>query len=580
MVLHSLAEAARLDVTVLLAAMKAVFFGSFMWCNTLHRQPSTLSPEQLKILDSIPRDVRTLFTQLDLEPPDTVRHAVCPKCRATYAPNKRKSHDPYPHRCTFRETDKEVCGEKLAVKRETIEGKDIIVTYEPLQWFPYRPFKSWITELFQRPELATLARQAWNTVPGGKWNDIWDAPALRELRGPDGRTLFSEQPEGAVHLVFSLFVDWFNPYGNKQAGKSHSIGAIYLVCLNLPPDIRYRPENVYLAGVIPGPNEPETHQMNHFLRPLIDDLLDAWYRGIYLSSCAFEGGSSLFVRAAIVPLVCDLPALRKVGGFASHSAAHFCSFCQLLKSKQNDLDRDSWPRRDNKQHRKLAEQWKNLGSEAERTNHFEQHGLRWSELLRLRYWDPTRFALVDAMHNLFLGELHHHCRHVWGIDVKDKGSGAKTRPHTPKEQLEWLQHVVKYVKLDSFNKLKLARKGYLVAVAELNGAVIPAARTFAKRDYIVALLKWVRSVPVALCHHPHAANVNSGRRTAAKSHCLRSFPSQRRISISSSMSSTYRNSGFSIKRPSPRSVVILWTHTYPPGCSAPRRTSGACRMVS
>ncbi|KAI0682310.1 hypothetical protein C8T65DRAFT_624899 [Cerioporus squamosus] len=97
------------------------------------------------------------------------------------------------------------------------------------------------------------------------------------------------------------------------------------------------------------------------------------------------------------------------------------------------------------------------------------------------------------MHNLFLGELRHHCRDFWGVDIKDKSKDTqKVTPHSPDEQLSWLKNVVSYLKQENFNKLNRVRKGYLAAVAQLNGAVPPFGG-FTKRDYIEELLKWWRA---------------------------------------------------------------------------------------
>ena len=54
-----------------------------------------------------------------------------------------------------------------------------------------------------------------------------------------------------------------------------------MVLLNLPPSSRYKAENMYLAGVIPGPREPSLTQINHLLRPLISELLQFWDPGVW-----------------------------------------------------------------------------------------------------------------------------------------------------------------------------------------------------------------------------------------------------------------------------------------------------------
>ncbi|KZS90585.1 hypothetical protein SISNIDRAFT_390477, partial [Sistotremastrum niveocremeum HHB9708] len=71
--------------------------------------------------------------------------------------------------------------------------------------------------------------------------------------------------------------------------------------------------------------------------------------------------------------------------------------------------------RDPETHRAAAEAWRRAKSEEDRVALEQKHGVRWSELLRLKYWDPTRFMVIDTMHLLFLGLLETHCRNVWGM---------------------------------------------------------------------------------------------------------------------------------------------------------------------
>ncbi|EIW84798.1 hypothetical protein CONPUDRAFT_48474 [Coniophora puteana RWD-64-598 SS2] len=175
-----------------------------------------------------------------------------------------------------------------------------------------------------------------------------------------------------------------------------------MVCLNLPPHLRYKLENVYLVGIMPGPHEPSLDQINHFLRPLVTDLLRLYKHGIYLKRTYLYPAGRL-IRVALGPLICDLLAARKTAGFAGHRANLFCSFCQLPLSDIADLSKASWTRRTAEQHRLDAIRWAEAPSENARQVALKRRGARWSELLHLPYWDVVRYTVVDAMHNLFLG---------------------------------------------------------------------------------------------------------------------------------------------------------------------------------
>ncbi len=53
--------------------------------------------------------------------------------------------------------------------------------------------------------------------------------------------------------------------------------------------------------------------------------------------------------------------------------------------------------------RESAHSWFNASDLDAREEIFNASGVRWSELLRLPYFDIIRCVVVDVMHNLFLG---------------------------------------------------------------------------------------------------------------------------------------------------------------------------------
>lgn len=54
-------------------------------------------------------------------------------------------------------------------------------------------------------------------------------------------------------------------------------------------------------------------------------------------------------------------------------------------------------------HRVMAQQVQNANTRSARESAEKQAGVRYSDLLRLPYFDIIRCHLVDPMHNLFLG---------------------------------------------------------------------------------------------------------------------------------------------------------------------------------
>lgn len=358
------------------------------------------------LLKAFPRDIRTVKRALRLAPALTP-FVACPKCFALYP----RDGD-VPSTCSYEETaSSEPCGEVLVTfKRVGNQTRPVFI-----REYLHQNLESWLAALLCRPGMEnTLDRDVFANSADETLSDIFGGTVFREFPGPDGLPFLpSKGSEG--QYVFSLSVDAFNPFLNKQAGKKASSTAIYMVCLNFPPSIRYKAENMYLAGVIPGPREPSLTQINHLLRPLVENLINLWKPGVWLNRTP-EWEYGRIIRAALIPLVCDLKAARQVMGHGSHSARKFCSVCNLPRDKIDLLDENELVPISSVDYRRRAMKWKDAISPSQRDKVFKKYGVRWSPLLLLPYWDPPRFTIVDTMHTVLLGHLHRHCSYLWGMN--------------------------------------------------------------------------------------------------------------------------------------------------------------------
>lgn len=413
----------------------------------------------------LPRDPRTILDALDLKP-DVRAFACCPKCFALYP-----SDGEVPILCSFKETmtSKPCCEPLFRVKRIGDRTKNVFVR----EYF-HQALKTWLGRLLCRSGVEELLdKDVLADTSGDFQTDIFSGDVLQRFSAKDGSTFLPSRPSEGRY-VFGLSVDAFNPFLNKQAGKKASATAIYMVLLNLPPSVRYKAENMYLAGVIPGPREPSLTQINHLLRPLVNDLLEFWDPGVWYTRTPNHDLGKL-VRAALIPLICDLKAARQVMGHGSHSAKKFCSVCDLSWDQRNTIDEANRVPVPMKMFRKYALEWKMAQSQSERDKVFKRRGVRWSVLLDLPYWDPPRFTIVDSMHTVLLGHIHRHCSIIWGMNETRRDGESSRRAGTSSLKPQAVISAAWTIRAGSASDVVSLKTGLLRGFCLENGLLPPAS---------------------------------------------------------------------------------------------------------
>lgn len=318
-----------------------------------------------------------------------IRCKVCEKGHSIYEYMSPEVHCPYKDLPSAA-----ACGTPLVIQ----SGNRMY----PKKQFAYNSLEKTLRTFFSRPTFESKIEEWRNrTREPNTLFDVYGGFQWTSFSAADGTPFVNRSPS----LLLTLNVDWFNPFCDLE---QYSCGAIYLTINNLPRADRYKMENVILVGVMPDPKEPQCADLNHYLRPLVHELLKL-YHGVNMPT--YNHPEGINVRAALLMNACDIPAARKTSGFTSHASKCACHKCNRQFDvfpgsraiDYSEFDLSQWVLRTKESNREYAEQWRDATTYAERREIEYKTGTRWSELHRLEYFDPVWHTIIDPMHNIFLG---------------------------------------------------------------------------------------------------------------------------------------------------------------------------------
>jgi len=231
-------------------------------------------------------------------PNEIINYIVCPSCHTLYDPRPAQLARTKPMKCK-----KAGCMSTLSQK---IKKKGRIV-YRPIKVYPYHPITAQLATMLRNDKLEELLDYPYERQPppDGVISDVYDGYLWNEIKDDRGEKFFAGN-RSDIRIGFGLNVDWFNPTSHLQK----SVGGIYLTILNLPRNLRFKREHALVVGIMPGSHEPDGMQLQNYMRPLVDELVQL-YSGQLFKTAKYPLGRIL--RAALVLIMCDAPAARKVG---------------------------------------------------------------------------------------------------------------------------------------------------------------------------------------------------------------------------------------------------------------------------
>ncbi|MBW0471068.1 hypothetical protein O181_010783 [Austropuccinia psidii MF-1] len=145
-----------------------------------------------------------------------------------------------------------------------------------------------------------------------------------------------------------------------------------------------------ISGVIPSPNQPDMVTIKKVLKPLIDELIEL-NCGVKIITPNHPRGRYVVVK--LVGLVGDIVASHKAGGFMSHSAKYFCSWCEMKDIERTHLKLGK-PRKRNAV-LIASRRWQEAKTKTAQQRLEQYCGIQWSEINHSPYWDSFKNICLE-----------------------------------------------------------------------------------------------------------------------------------------------------------------------------------------
>ncbi len=181
-----------------------------------------------------PEDSRTAISHLGIDP--IIRGTLCcPTYLSLYPPDAMT--------CMKKVSNQsKACNTELWTNRMTADGPCLV----PKHHFYTQSLLEWLKSFLLHPGIEDLIDLSYQYTPNLHAMDcLWDSPAWQDLPGQFSRT--------PGNLTFNIYIDWFNPFTNKIAGKTVSASIILATCLNIPYELQESLGATCHLGITPLP---------------------------------------------------------------------------------------------------------------------------------------------------------------------------------------------------------------------------------------------------------------------------------------------------------------------------------------